>query len=170
LTQPRGARRRWWGTKIRQAVRHVRARVSGAERAALDAWLTPAEARLFDGMHIADGRHGLDVVASLRAAGTTDRDVLVAGLLHDAGKGATGLWPRVAWSLGQAWGPWAWRVASRLPGMTRAFTRLRDHAERSAVLAAAAGCSARTVELIRYQEAPMDPEFGELLRIADEAN
>jgi hypothetical protein len=26
------------------------------------------------------------------------------------------------------------------------------------------------VELIRYQDAPIDPEFGELLRLADEAN
>jgi len=37
-------------------------------------------------------------------------------------------------------------------------------------LAAAAGCPARTVALIRYQDAPIDQEFGELLRLADEAN
>jgi hypothetical protein len=48
--------------------------------------------------------------------------------------------------------------------------RLRTHAETSAGFAAAAGCPARTVELIRFQEAPIDPEFGELLRLADEAN
>jgi hypothetical protein len=35
---------------------------------------------------------------------------------------------------------------------------------------AAAGCSPRTVELIRNQDAPLDPDFGELLRLADEAN
>ena len=52
-------------------------------------------------MHVADQRHGLDVVASLRAAGRTDPDLLLAGLLHDAGKGQTGVWPRVAWSLGE---------------------------------------------------------------------
>ena len=33
-----------------------------------------------------------------------------------------------------------------------------------------AGCSPRTVELIRHQEVPIDPEFGRLLRLADEAN
>ena len=164
------ARRRWWATKIRRAVRHVTARVSPAERVSLDAWLTPAEAGLYDAMHVADRRHGLGVVASLRAMGVTDRDVLVAGLLHDAGKGATGLWPRVAWSLGEAWGQWIWLVAGRLPGMSRARGRLRDHAERSAALAAGAGCSSRTVELIRHQNAPTDPQFGELLRSADEAN
>ena len=32
------------------------------------------------------------------------------------------------------------------------------------------GCSDRTVALIRHQDAPTDPEFGELLRLADEAN
>ncbi len=37
-------------------------------------------------------------------------------------------------------------------------------------LAEAAGCSTRTVELIRWQEAPRDPEFGEPLRLADEAS
>jgi hypothetical protein len=146
------------------------ARVSPAERASLDGWLTPAETRLFDSMHVADRRHGLDVVASLREMQVADRDALVAGLLHDAAKGATGVWPRVVWSLGEAWGPWVRRVAARLPGMRRALARLREHPEQSAALAAAAGCSSRTVELIRHQDAPADPEFGELLRLADEAN
>jgi hypothetical protein len=170
MTERSRAGRRWWTTKVRQFARHVTARVSADERASLDAWLTPGEARLFDGMHVADRRHGLDVAASLRDVGSMERDVLVAGLLHDAGKGATGLWPRVAWSLGEAWGPWVWRLAAVLPGMSRAIPRLRDHAERSASLAAAAGCTDRTVALIRHQDAPTDPELGELLRIADEAN
>jgi hypothetical protein len=126
--------------------------------------------RVFDEMHVADRRHGLDVVASLRAAGVTDRDVLVAGLIHDAGKGATGVWPRVAWSLVEAYGPRVEHVAERFPGMHRALPRLRDHAALSATIAARAGCSPRTVELIRHQDAPTDPEFGELLRRADDAN
>jgi hypothetical protein len=170
MTAGRRARRRWWATKIRQFARHLTARVSIAERASLEVWLPPAQAALFDAMHVADRRHGLDVVASLQAMGVTDPDVLVAGLVHDAGKGTTGLWPRVVWSLGEAWGPWVWGVAGRLPGMSRALARLRDHAELSAALAAEAGCSSRTVELIRRQDAPIDPEFGELLRSADEAS
>ena len=40
----------------------------------------------------------------------------------------------------------------------------------SPAMAAAAGCSPRTVELIRNQDAPLDADFGELLRLADEAN
>jgi hypothetical protein len=57
-----------------------------------------------------------------------------------------------------------------VPGFSAALERLARHPEVSADLAAAAGCSARTVDLIRFQEAPTDPEFGELLRLADEAN
>ncbi len=161
----------WWTTKARQARRHLLGRVATAERAGLTGWLTPPQLGLFDAMHPADRRHGLDVVATLRARGVTDGDVLVAGLLHDAGKGpSVRLGHRVAWSLGEAYGPWAWRVARLLPTFGPALARLRDHAELSAELAARAGCSARTVALIRYQAAPRDPEYGELLRLADEAN
>lgn len=160
----------FWGSKVRQFRAHRRARVDASERAALGAWLTPAQRALFDAMHVADRRHGLDVVATLRGDGQLDEDLLLAGLLHDAGKGDTGVWPRVAYSLGQEYGSWIWRVAGALPGFRGALTRLRDHAEVSARLAAAAGCSPRTVELIRYQDAPRDGDAGERLRLADEAN
>ena len=65
-------------------------------------------------MHVADRRHGLDVVASLRADGVTDPDVLLAGLLHDAGKGDTG---RLAagrlLARARRTAPWVWRVGAR---------------------------------------------------------
>ena len=140
------------------------------ERRGVAAWTTPAELALFDSMHVADRRHGLDVVATLRADGIDDPEVLVAGLLHDAAKGDTGILPRVIHSLGQAWGGWIPRLARVVPGLGESLDRLRTHAEESARLAAAAGCTPRTVELIRWQEAPRDPEFGERLRLADEAN
>ncbi len=127
--------RSWWASKVRQFRAHLRASVGPGERAGLVAWTTPAQLALFDRMHVADQRHGLDVVASLRAEGVTDPDLLVAGLLHDAGKGQTGLWPRIAYSLGQRYGEWIWRVAVILPGFGAALARLRTHAETSAVLA-----------------------------------
>jgi hypothetical protein len=144
--------------------------VATDERSALATWISPAQLALFDSMHVADRRHGLDVVASLRAERVKEPDVLLAGLLHDAGKGDTGVWPRVAHALASRYGRWIAAVARRLPGMDAPMERLRTHASTSAELAAAAGCPARTVELIRYQDAPIDPEFGELLRLADEAN
>jgi hypothetical protein len=160
----------WWAGKVRQFRAHVRARVGSGERDELATWLSPSKLALFDTMHLADRRHGLDVVATLRAEGVTDTDLLVAGLLHDAGKDKTGVWPRVIYSLGQAYGSWVWRFAAVVPGVRADLERLRDHAESSALLAAAAGCTARTVELIRHQDEPRDAEFGELLRVADEAN
>jgi hypothetical protein len=166
----RAGSRSWWAAKVRQFRAHLRARVGDDERRALEGWTTPAQAALFDSMHVADRRHGLDVVATLRAEGIDDAEALLAGLLHDAAKGDTGVVPRVVHSLGQAWGGWVPRIARLVPGMGRPLERLRTHAEASAGLAAAAGCSPRTVELIRWQEAPRDPEFGERLRLADEAN
>lgn len=161
----------WWSGKLRQARRHLVARVGADERAALGTWLSPAELALFDGMHVADRRHGLDVVAWLHNDGTTDPEVLVAGLLHDAGKGATGFVPRVAYSLGQAYGPWLTRAAGGLPGMRESLERLAVHAETSARLAAAAGCSPRSVELIRHQDDPAPADLaGQRLHLADEAS
>ena len=160
----------WWGTKIRQAFRHLRARVPTRERESLRPWLTPDQLTLFDAMHVADRRHGLDVVAALRHGGESDPDVLLAGLLHDAGKGQTGMLPRVAYALGQAYGRRMEAPFRLVPGLPAALARLRAHAETSAHLAETAGCSARTVELIRWQDAPRDPDAGERLRLADEAN
>jgi hypothetical protein len=161
----------WWATKVRQSGAHIRARVDPGERRDLGAWLAPAELSLFDSMHVADRRHGLDVVATLRRDGVDDREVLLAGLLHDAGKGpGIGLLPRVAWSLGEAFGPAVVTAARRLPGFVRSLDRLRDHADLSARLAAEAGCPERTVALIREQAAPTDVRYVELLRLADEAN
>jgi HD domain len=160
----------WWASKVRQFRSHVRARVAPDERAALAGWVSPEQLALFDAMHVADRRHGLDVVATLREQGVSEAEVLLAGLLHDAGKGRTGVWPRVAYSLGQAYGAWVWRAAGILPPMRVAIERLRAHAEASARLAERAGASARTVDLIRHQEAPVDPDAGRLLQLADEAN
>lgn len=160
----------WWGPKVRQFRSHVTARVGQDERAGLADWLTPAQLALFDAMHLADRRHGLDVVATLRRDGATDHDLLVAGLLHDAGKGDTGVWPRVAFALGQAYGAWVLRLARLIPSWRAPLGRLAVHADASASLAASAGCSPRTVGLIRHQDAPVDPEAGRALQLADEAN
>jgi len=157
-------------TKVRQTKRHLLARVSPRERDAVAAWLSPAQLAVYDGMHVADRRHGLDVVAALRTAGESDPEVLLAGLLHDAGKGDTGMLPRIVHALGQARITWPALAVVRLPGMRAALSRLRDHAETSARLAEEAGCTVRTVELIRWQDEPRDPEAGERLRLADEAN
>lgn len=160
----------WWTGKVRQFRAYGGARVAESERQTLAQWLSADQVAIFDAMTVADQRHGLDVTIALRAEGIVDPEVLTAGLLHDAGKGVTGILPRVIHSLGQAYGSWIPAVVGRLPGMGAPLARLADHPETSARMAAGAGCSQRTVELIRWQEAPRDREYGERLRLADEAN
>src|SRR5664280_2406238 len=156
----------WWASKIRRTRAYLRARVSSAERDELAGWLGPRELELFDRMLVTDRRHGLDVLAELRGHGVVDRDLLVAGLLHDCGKGSRiRLVHRVAWSLGQRYGDWVWRASAHLPTFRTGLAALRNHSARSADLAADAGCSPRTVDLIRDQGAPTDDD-GRLLLAA----
>lgn len=161
----------WWETKTRQAMRHVSGRVSSDERARLRDQLSPAQLALFDSMHRADQRHGLDVAAILRADGRDEPELLMAALLHDCSKGPDARLPhRVAWSLGERYGERVLDMFALLPGFSRAFSRLRDHAEDSAAMALDAGCSERTADLIRHQADPVDPDAGVALRLADEAS
>jgi hypothetical protein len=170
LSTRRTPGRGWWATKVRQFRAHLGASVAPSERAELAAWLTTSQLALFEAMPPADQRHGLDVVATLRDSGAADTDLLVAGLLHDAGKGhQVGLWHRVAWSLGERYGSWVWRLVRPVPGFAAALDRMRDHVERSADLARESGCSPRTVDLIRHQAVPGDGD-ATALRLADEAN
>ena len=161
----------WWTGRARQFVRYVTGRVTTAERRELAARLTPAQLDLFERMHRADQRHGLDVVAVLRRAGHSEQDLLIAGLLHDCGKGRDlRVWHRIGWSLGERYGAGIRSITERLPSFRRAYATLAAHAERSAELALAAGCSDRTADLIRHQAEPTDRELGLALRLADEAS
>jgi hypothetical protein len=161
----------WWAGRVRQFWRHVSGRMSAAERADLTTWLTPAQLELFDGMHPADKRHGLDVLASLRRAEHSETDLLLAGLLHDCAKGrSVGLWHRVGWSLAERYGARIAALLARLPGFSAAFEVIADHPRRSAELALAAGCSRRTAELILHQDQPIETDLDRALRLADQAN
>jgi hypothetical protein len=161
----------WWSGRVRQFTRYVSGRVSAVERGGLSEWLTPAQLDLFNAMHRADQRHGLDVVASLRSAGHRNPDLLLAGLLHDSGKGHDlHVWHRVGWSLAEHYGRGVHGAIVRVPTFRKAFATLEAHAERSAELALIAGCSHLTADLIRHQAEPTDPELGTALRLADEAN
>ncbi len=122
-------------------------------------------------MHRADQRHGLDVVAALRRDGQDDPDLLLAGLLHDCGKGRElHVWHRVAWSLSERYGTRVERLALRVPGFKPAFKTMAEHADTSARLALGAGASSLTAELIRNQAEPVDAELGPALLRADQAN
>lgn len=159
----------WWSGKTRRVRVHLTARVSLAERAELGTLLTPRELALFDSMHVADRRHGIVVRDALAAAGERDPDLLVAALLHDAGKGPrTGLAPRIVWALGERYGMGIPALALRVPGLRSGVARMRDHVSVSARLAAEAGSRPRVVALIAAQDAPEEPA-ARTLHLADEA-
>ncbi|MFO1538949.1 MAG: HD domain-containing protein [Chloroflexota bacterium] len=159
----------WWAGKTHRVRVHLTARVSLAERAGLATLLSPRELALFDSLHVADRRHGIVVRDALLAAGERDPDLLVAALLHDAGKGPrTGLAPRIAWALGERHGTAIHAVALRIPGLRGGVARMRDHVVVSARLAAEAGARPRVVALIAAQSAPEEPA-ARALHLADEA-
>ncbi|MEO8626069.1 MAG: hypothetical protein ABI452_05155, partial [Candidatus Limnocylindrales bacterium] len=106
----------WWASKVRRFARYFTGRVAASDRAQLRTWLTPSQMALFDAMHTADQRHGLDVVTALRADGHSHSDLLLAGLLHDCGKGrGLHVWHRVGWSLSERYGSRLESGLSRLP-------------------------------------------------------
>lgn len=160
----------WWAGKLRRTVRFLFGQISPRDRVELEQLLSYEQLLLFRSMHRADQVHGLEVLRYLQAAGRTERDLLLAGLFHDAGKGpSVGLLHRVIWSLGEHYGTWIHSAASALPGIREGLERMRDHAGRSAELALAAGCSPLTSDLIRHAPLPEDRHMLEALRLADES-
>jgi len=127
---------------------------------------------LFESMSKWDQRHSLDVYRTLKMQGHTDSDLLIASLLHDAGKAAPAgvevrVWHRIAYVLLEAGAPWALRRLARGRGRLAA---LNQHAERGALVAEALGAPVAVVELIRRHEDVNTPdERQRLLRLADDS-
>jgi hypothetical protein len=157
--------------RTRQFLGALRPSVQTQEMAEVRAVLGPQLMTLFESMPRRDQRHCIDVFRAVRSSGCDEPDVLVAALLHDAGKGRFSgakvrLWHRVAWVLLGA-GPSTLRrgTSNRSPGLAA----LRDHVERGVVLAEAFGAPPEVLRLIREMEdaAPADGRAA-MLRAADE--
>lgn len=152
---------------------HVRARVTPPEAAFARRVLPAAAADLFEGMPVADRRHGLDVGARLVAAGHDDPDLLAAALLHDVAKGhRMRLWHRVAGVLLEASAPGMLRrLAAPDPRSWRhPFHLYLHHSELSAEMAVAAGCSPRSARFIRGDADAADARPQRALTEADDAS
>jgi hypothetical protein len=160
--------------RVAQFVAHIRARTDPAEEADARRLLTDDAWQLFAAMPVADRRHALDVVARLRSAGHADADLLAGALLHDAAKGdRMRLWHRVVGVLLQALAPRTLRrLASSDPESWRhPFYLYLHHARLSADLAEGAGCTPRTVALLRGEAAgPSDVHLVAALKTADDAS
>jgi len=159
--------------RVEQLIGHLTARVRPDE-AALARRILPQPAwATFEEMPVADRRHGLDVARRLLSAGHDDPDLLVAALLHDAGKGRRmHLWHRVAGVLLEAIAPRALaRLASPDPRSWRhPFHVYLHHADLSADIAQAVGCSDRSAAFIRGSAREADGALAAAFHLADEAS
>ncbi|MGB2696055.1 MAG: hypothetical protein WBD55_12835 [Dehalococcoidia bacterium] len=157
--------------RSRQFVGSLRPRIDIGARDDAYALLSDGERALFESMTTRDQQHGLEVYSRLREQGQAARDLLVAALLHDVGKGRIALWHRVAYVLLDAGAPGLLdRLAtpSDAPGWRPALYRCRHHSELGARLAADAGSTARVVELIRSADDDTGDEGALALKAADD--
>ncbi len=121
--------------------------------------LSPDQIAVFRRMTPSEQAHSLAVLRRLKEQGHTNPDLLAAALLHDAGKSLSPLsvFDRVLIVLGKRFAP---RLTRRWGegdprGLRRPFAVAAHHAEWGADLAAAAGASSRTCDLIRrHQDFP----------------
>ena len=126
---------------------------------------------LFAAMQPADQRHCLDVHRKLRIEGEDDPDVLVAALIHDAGKGGDSarrirIWHRVAYVILGKLPPGALDRIARGDG---GLARLHHHGEATLQLVRGAGASQRIAALLEVMEAGerADPHAARLLAADD---
>lgn len=156
--------------RSRQFFGSVRPRVDEALREQAFALLNDGQRTLYSSMTTRDQQHCLDVYNALCENGHDDSDLLVAALLHDAGKGKIELWHRVAFVVLEATSA---RLLDRFvrPGDGRdwreALYRCRNHAELGAELALEAGSSERVAGLIS-EHTPEDRQLA-ALKAADES-
>ena len=131
---------------------------------ALVPYLPPAQLSLFRKMQPSEQAHAFAICKSLEISNQTDPELLTAALLHDVGKilHPMSLFGRVAVVLGNRFfRETARRWAAGTPrGLRLPFVVAAQHAAWGAELAAQAGATARTVELIRRHHDTLLPNPG----------
>lgn len=145
--------------RVHQFVSALLARVSPDDLREADEILPPDAQRLFRRMNVADQRHSLNVMRTLRRQGYAEPDLLAAALLHDVGKSAARIapWHRALIVLSSRFAPGVLaRLAGGEPhGWRRPFVIHRQHAELGARWATLAGCTLLTTSLIRRHQEPL---------------
>ena len=159
--------------RLGQLSRALGASLSAEDLALVRVHLTEPQQRLFFQASPALQKHQVRVCRILVEQGETDRDLLVAALLHDVGKGEIALLERGLFVLLAALLPpllerlsaprrWAWQ---------QRLSDFLNHAALGARLALDAGVTARAADLIaRHHEAAGSNSLQARLRAADDAD
>lgn len=144
--------------RVRRFFRTLCPRVEPAALAAGLPYLSPAEQALFRRLAPADEQHSLRVFALLVANDQTDRDLLGAALLHDAGKAHARLsvWHRVVVDLAGRHSPGILRwLAGHGPAWWRGpFTVALTHSTIGIADLTAAGSSTRLIDILASAGSP----------------
>lgn len=144
--------------RLSQFWRMLPGRSAHVDRQEVRRFLGAPLTELFERMHPAEQAHSMRVYGALREQGETDPDLLAAALLHDAGKSRRPLrlFERVLIVLMRAAAPGfvrRWGGGSQPAGGLRgAFQTAEQHPAWGAEMAAGAGASPQTCELIRRHQ------------------
>ena len=145
--------------RIRQFFGGVLARVSEDDQREADAVLNSSARAWFHALPRDLQWHGVQVMHDLRRAGVDRAEVLAAALLHDAGKAAGPNGPLVrtfivlAFRLAPDWSARREAIDYReARGLDRVLAIAYQHPQIAAEKAAACGCDAITIDLIRYHQ------------------
>lgn len=161
--------------RVRQVLWGLRPGIAPADREVVLALLSPAELGLFDAMEPRDRGHAIRTLRSLESArippeggAGAGREVRVAALLHDVGKGRIALWHRVVHVLfGALPGAPLDRLCRPGAGARGALWRLRHHDRIGGALLREAGSAPRVVDLVERHLTPRaaadDPDLRALI-------
>ena len=149
-----------WHYRLRQFFMRVWARMSPPDKELAQSILSEEAYLLFSEMSSGDQSHSLCVLRALRQTAEVSPELEQAALLHDVGKAGAGLtlFHRALIVLLEATRvDWLERLAIADSHSWRyPFHVHLSHAEMGAARCARAGCSSRTVMLVRYHEADLD--------------
>lgn len=157
------------GYRARQLLRALEERRTCVDSQFVEAYLGERALGLFATLSPRDQAHSARAAAALWQVGPDDRALIIAALLHDAGKGEQQLWLRGLYVLAAAATPsLLQRLAQAGPGWRGALFRLLRHAELGAEAARTLGYDEDVCRLIADHHRPADGARQRALQWADE--